>query len=169
MPLQRFGLRWGDRDVLVGSDTSVPHVGWIDHWNSVESVFARVKLATEWTCLNQAAGDSDRNDFPMLRDVAEPGDARGLEAHTAVEAARNSQLDDGLLLLVQQGNHLPLRPDRPLQSPIRPFQKPGNGPLFDKWHRRKIDTTEVAEVQVLAVSNKVRCCLQDANIAMGFE
>ena len=58
--------------------------------------------------------------LPMLRNVAEPRDAGGLEADCRVEAAGDGAVNDGLLLLREQRDHLPLPPDRPLQPPIRP-------------------------------------------------
>jgi hypothetical protein len=68
--------------------------------------------------------------LPMLRNVAEPGDAGGFEGDGGVEAAGDGAVDDGLLLLVEQRDHLPLRPDRPLQPPVRPVQKPHNRRLL---------------------------------------
>src|SRR3990170_1418626 len=65
-------------------------------------------------------------DLPMLWNVAEPGDTRRLEGDGGVEAAGYGAVDDGLLLLVEQRDHLPLRPDRPLQPPVRPVQKQHN-------------------------------------------
>ena len=72
----------------------------------------------------------------MLRNVAEPGDAGGFEGDGGVEAAGDGAVDDGLLLLVEQRDHLPLRPDRPLQPPVRPVQKPHNRRLLGGRGRR---------------------------------
>ena len=47
----------------------------------------------------------------MLRHVAEPLDAGGLEADVGVEAAGDGLVDDGLLLLLQQRDELPLGAD----------------------------------------------------------
>jgi len=66
----------------------------------------------------------------MVRNVAEPRDAGGFEGDRGVEAAGDGAVDDGLLLLVEQRDHLPLRPDRPLQPPVRPVQKPHNRRLL---------------------------------------
>src|SRR5688572_16739200 len=41
---------------------------------------------------------------PVLRDVAKPLDAGGLEAHGGVEATGHGPVDDGPLLLVEQRN-----------------------------------------------------------------
>ena len=70
----------------------------------------------------------------MLTDVAEPGDAGGFEWDGGVEAclrrgfgrqaAGDGAVNDSLLLLLEQRDHLPLRPDRPLQPPVRLVQKP---------------------------------------------
>ena len=66
----------------------------------------------------------------MLRDVAEPGDAGGLEGDVGVEAAGDGAVDDGLLLLVQQPNQLPLGADEAVDLPVRVVQKPHDGRLF---------------------------------------
>ena len=73
----------------------------------------------------------------MLRNVAEPGDAGGLEGYGGVEAASDGAMDDGLLLLVEQRDRLPLCPDRPLQPPVRPFEKPNNRRLLVGRGERK--------------------------------
>src|SRR5947207_9042099 len=70
--------------------------------------------------------------LPMPRNIAEPGDAGGFEGDGGVEAAGDGAVDDGLLLLVEQRDHLPFRPDRPLQPPVRPVQKTRDGGLFGK-------------------------------------
>ena len=62
--------------------------------------------------------------LPMLRDVAEPGDAGGFERGVGIEAAGDGAVDDGLLLLPQQRDQLPLRPDEPVDLPVRMVQKP---------------------------------------------
>src|ERR1035437_5571346 len=60
----------------------------------------------------------------MPWDVAEPGDAGGFEGDGGVEATGDGPVDDGLLLLVEQRDDLPLGPDRTIQPPIRVVQKP---------------------------------------------
>ncbi|MND00924.1 hypothetical protein D3C83_197120 [compost metagenome] len=60
-----------------------------------------------------------------------------------VEAASDGEVDDGLLLLVEQRDHLQLRPDRPLQPPVRPVQKPHNRSLLVGWWLGRIDHLEV--------------------------
>jgi hypothetical protein len=45
-------------------------------------------------------------------------DAGGFEGDVGVEAAGDSAVDDGLLLLVEQRDEL-LRPNRPLNPPVR--------------------------------------------------
>src|ERR1039458_10861139 len=72
----------------------------------------------------------------MLRNVAEPRDAGGFEKDGGVEAAGNGAVDDGLLLLVEQRDHLPLRPDRALQSPARPVEELYNHCLLVEWRKR---------------------------------
>ena len=59
----------------------------------------------------------------MSWDVAEPGDAGGFEGDVGVKAAGDGAVDDGLLLLVEQGDQLPLRPNRPLNPPARVVEK----------------------------------------------
>ena len=54
----------------------------------------------------------------MLRHVAEPLDAGGLEADVGVEASRDGSVDDGLLLLLQQGDELALGADVPPDAPV---------------------------------------------------
>ena len=49
----------------------------------------------------------------MLRHIAEPLDAGGLEGDVGVEAAGDGLVDDGLLLLLQQRDELPLGADVP--------------------------------------------------------
>src|ERR1039458_8737724 len=46
-----------------------------------------------------------------------------LSLHDALPIC-DGTVDDGLLLLVEQRDHLSLRPDRPLQPPVRVVQKP---------------------------------------------
>jgi hypothetical protein len=45
---------------------------------------------------------SELLDLPMLRYIAKPTDARGLETDVGIETASHGLMDDGLLLLVQQ-------------------------------------------------------------------
>ena len=59
----------------------------------------------------------------MPWNVAEPGDAGGFEGNRGIEAASNRAVDNGLLPLVEQCDNLSLRPNRPLQPPVRPIQK----------------------------------------------
>ncbi len=66
----------------------------------------------------------------MPRDVAKPGDARGFESDVGVEAAGDGTVDDGLLLLAQQRDQLPLGADEPVDLPVRMVQKPYDGGLF---------------------------------------
>src|ERR1017187_7036364 len=56
--------------------------------------------------------------FPMLRDVAEPGDAGGFEGDVWIQTPRDGAVDDGLLLLVEQRHQLLLRSNRPLNPPV---------------------------------------------------
>ena len=54
-----------------------------------------------------------------------------------VETAGDGAVDDGLLLLVEERDHPPLCPDRPLQPPVRVVQKTHNRRLLlgrGKWN-----------------------------------
>ena len=66
----------------------------------------------------------------MLRHVAEPLDAGGLEADVGVEAPGDGPVDDGLLLLLQQRNELPLGGDVAADAPVRVVQVADDGGLF---------------------------------------
>src|ERR1035438_10371491 len=89
------------------------------------------RFATRWRRTVSNSGTSaDAPSLTMLWNVAEPGDAGGFEVDVWVEAAGDGAVNDGLLLLVEQRDHLPLRPDRPPQSPVRPVQEPHNRRLF---------------------------------------
>src|ERR1035437_7779258 len=71
-------------------------------------------FAARWSRTVSNSGTSaDAPSFPMLRNVAEPGYAGRFEGDGGVETAGNGAVDDGLLLLVEQHDHLSLRPDRP--------------------------------------------------------
>ena len=74
------------------------------------------------------------------RDVAEPGDAGGLEGDVGVEAAGDGAVDDGLLLLVQQPDQLPLGADETVDLPVRVVQKPHDGRLFVGRRTRSLET-----------------------------
>src|ERR1019366_5012549 len=88
-------------------------------------------LATRWSrTVSNSGASADAPSLPMLWDVAEPGDAGGFEAHRGVEAVGDGAMDDDLFLLVEQRYHLPLRPDRSLEPPVRPVQKPHNRRLL---------------------------------------
>ena len=71
--------------------------------------------------------------LPMLRHVAEPLDARGLEADVGIEAAGHGLVDDRLLLLLQQRNQLPLRAHIPPNAPVHMIQIADDGALLDDW------------------------------------
>ena len=69
----------------------------------------------------------------MLRHVAEPLDAGGLEADVGIEAAGHGLVDDRLLLLLQQRNQLPLRTHIPPNAPVHVVQVADDGDLFQGW------------------------------------
>src|ERR1017187_2223219 len=88
----------------------------------------------------------------MLRDVAEPGDAGGFEGDVGIQAARDGAVDDGLLLLVEQRHQLLLRPNRPLNPPVRVVEKPHDGGLLVRRWDGKRQTLEIAKAEVLPKS-----------------
>ena len=73
----------------------------------------------------------------MLWNVTKPRDTGGFEGDGGIEAAGDGAVDDGLLLLVEQRDHLPFRPDRPVQPPVRPVQKSHYRRLFGGRGDRK--------------------------------
>ena len=66
----------------------------------------------------------------MLRHVAEPFDAGGLEGNVGVEAAGDGLVDDGLLLLLQQGDELALGVDVAADAPVGVVQVADDGGLL---------------------------------------
>ena len=71
---------------------------------------------------------------PMLRHVAEPVDAGGLEGDVGVEAAGDGMVDDGLLLLLQQGDELALGVDVAADAPVGVVQVADDGGLlWEGW------------------------------------
>ena len=66
----------------------------------------------------------------MLRHVAEPLDAGGLEADVGVEAAGDGLVDDGLLLFLQQVDELLLGVDVATDAPVHVVQVADDGALF---------------------------------------
>src|SRR5229473_953079 len=71
----------------------------------------------------------------MLGDLSSPLDTGEFKGDGGVEAAGDSAVDGALRLFVEQRDHPPLRPDRALQAPVRPVQKPRDGGLFTEgWN-----------------------------------
>lgn len=66
----------------------------------------------------------------MPRDVTEPGDAGWFEFDVGVDSSGDGLVDDGLLLLVQQPNQLPLGANKSVDLPVRMVQKPHDRRLF---------------------------------------
>ena len=66
----------------------------------------------------------------MLRNVAEPVDAGGLEGDVGVKAAGDGVVDDGLLLLLQQGDELALSVDVEADAPVGVVQVADDGVLL---------------------------------------
>lgn len=87
----------------------------------------------------------------MLRDRGEPWNARrcqefstvcqtrSLHGHIRIEAAGDSAVDDGLLLLVQQRDQLPLCPNEPVNAPVRVVEEADDGRLIiRRWQRQPL-------------------------------
>src|SRR6266852_3636627 len=83
----------------------------------------------------------------MLRHVAEPFHAGGLEADVGVEAMGDGAVDDGLLLLLQQLDQLLLGADVAPDAPVGVVEEAGNRGLFGaRWYEaRKV--LEVARLK----------------------
>src|SRR5947207_10065238 len=105
---------------------------------------------------NQAADVFCSHCLPMLWDVAEPGDAGGFEGGGGVEAASDGAVDDGLFLLVEQRDHLPLRPDRPLQPPVRVADEAHDGFLLFGWRLYRLNAPKVIGIKAKATFHHTR-------------
>jgi len=79
----------------------------------------------------------------MFRHVPEPLHARGFEADVGIEAASDSAVDDGLLLLLQQLDHLLLSQDVPPNPPIHIIKKPHDRDLFVNGRKARMNSLEV--------------------------
>ena len=66
----------------------------------------------------------------MLRNIAQPLDPGGLEADVGVEAAGDGPVDNGLLLLLQQGDELSLGADVAADAAVGVAQVADDGGLF---------------------------------------
>src|SRR5712691_8316411 len=71
--------------------------------------------------------------LPMLRHVAEPFDAGGLEADILVEAAGHGPVDEGLLLLFQQLDQLLLGADVAPDPAVHVVEESCDLVLFLYW------------------------------------
>ena len=106
----------------------------------------------------------------MLRDVAEPGDAGGLLGqgrrlkyegrisvfilhHSDFILSRHGAVDDGLLLLVQQPNQLPLGADEGVDLPVRVVQKSHDGRLFVGRRENRLDAPKVIRIKTETAFN----------------
>ena len=87
-----------------------------------------------------------RETLPMLRHVAEPLHARGLEADVRIEAAGDGTVDDGLLLLVQERDQLSLGADVAPNAPVGVVEKADDCGLLGRAER---GTFELATELVL--------------------
>ena len=74
----------------------------------------------------------------MLRHVAQPLDAGGLETDVGVGAARHDLVDKGLLLLLQQLDQLLFGVDVAPDAPVGVVEEENDGGLFGErrdWNR----------------------------------
>ena len=84
--------------------------------------------------LGELANSTQLHHFPMLRHVAKPLDAGGLESDVGVEAAGDGLVDDGLPLLLQQRDELLLGADVRPDAPVHVIQVADDGCLLgDGW------------------------------------
>ena len=83
----------------------------------------------------------------MFRHVAEPFHTRGLETDIGVEAAGDSAMDDGLLLLLQQFNQLLLGADVAPNAPVGVVEETYDGRLLCCWWQRTINHLEMLRSQ----------------------
>jgi hypothetical protein len=78
-------------------------------------------------------------------------------------------MDDGLLLLLQQGDDAALGPDGAIQAVGGPGEEAGDGGLFLQWDQWKGNASEVAEVEILSVPDEIRCGAQSINVLIRLE
>ena len=97
------------------------------------------------------------HDLPMLRHVAEPLHARGLEADVGIEAAGDGAVDDGLLLLVQERDQLSLGVDVAPDAPVGVVEKADDGGLFGERWEWQVDSPSIVRDQI--AKSPVRCLL----------
>src|SRR5690242_18652110 len=91
----------------------------------------------------------------MAGNVADPEDARGFEHGVSVEAAGDGAVDDSLLLLPEQRDQLPLRPDEPVNLTVRMVQKPHDRRLLVRGRNENGKPSDFALVQILAKAGAV--------------
>lgn len=77
----------------------------------------------------------------MLRHVAQPRHAGGLEANIWVGAAGDGVMNDGLLLLVEELYKLLLGRDVPSDQPVCVIEKTDDSSLFRKGRERQLHTS----------------------------
>ena len=73
----------------------------------------------------------------MLRDIADPWDTGRLQRNSRVKASGDGAVNNGLPLLVEQGDHFSLRSDDPVDPLVRVIEEPSNSFLFFNrrdWH-----------------------------------
>ena len=83
----------------------------------------------------------------MLRHVAQPLHAGGLEADVGVEAAGDGAVDDGLLLLLQQLDQLLLGADVAPDPPVHVVEEADDGGLFGEGWDDRMDGAELRRVK----------------------
>ena len=83
----------------------------------------------------------------MLRNIAEPRNPGRLQRHIGIEPTRDGAVNDSLLLLDQQRNHPPLRPNSPVQPSVRPVQEPHDRRLLDQRRHQHRNPQELLRIQ----------------------
>ncbi len=106
----------------------------------------------------------------MLRDVAEPLDARGFEATVGVEAAGDGAVDDGLLLLLQQFDQLLLGADVAPDPPVHVVEEADDCGLFTGRRARRWHLLELFPVEAIPIlDDAVRVLVDLAHVRVGPE
>ena len=83
------------------------------------------------------------SNLPVLRHVAQPLDAGGLQPHIGVKAPHDSLVDDGLALLLQQGDELLLGADVAVDEVGGVVEVADDGVLFFSGGNRYLNFCEL--------------------------
>src|SRR5882724_10488587 len=96
-------------------------------------------------------------DYPMLRHIADPVDAGGLEAHVWIEATGHGPMDDHLLLLVQQLDQPPLGADEAIDAVVEVGKEANDAILLFPGRYLDRNRSEVGRVKpIKSTSDSLR-------------